>query len=195
MTRSVQLGATVLALVLSGSGCSRGTRGVESASPVPGTFMAALAPPQGVETAARGRAEFVFNGTRVEYVINVSEIEGVMAAHIHQGQTRLVIVPFHVDQPSGDSTGVLVRGTFTPADVSASSPVTFNELVNLMRTGGVYVNVHTEANPGGEIRGEIGVAPTSASRDTTPGRSAGPQRQGQDKPSPTRAGEADHSGM
>ena len=32
-------------------------------------------------------------------------------------------------------------------------------LIALMRTGNVYVNVHTSNNPGGEVRGQI--MPTS----------------------------------
>ncbi|HET9487001.1 MAG TPA: CHRD domain-containing protein [Chryseosolibacter sp.] len=32
---------------------------------------------------------------------------------------------------------------------------TFEDLVERMRTGGAYVNAHTPAYPGGEIRGQI----------------------------------------
>jgi hypothetical protein len=32
------------------------------------------------------------------------------------------------------------------------------ELLEAMRTGGAYVNVHTLAHPGGEIRGHVLVA-------------------------------------
>lgn len=174
MARFHGSGPTMLALLLTASGCSVGASGGREASPEPARFMAALTPPQGAETEASGTAEFDFDGTTVEYVINVADITGATAAHIHQAGTRLVIVPIHVDRPTSDSTGVLVTGTFTAADVSASSPVAFNELIELMRTGGAYVNVHTQANPGGEIRGEIGVAARAASRtparDSTGGR-------------------------
>jgi hypothetical protein len=52
----------------------------------------------------------------------------------------------------------------TSAIFTASGPVTsFVEAIAAIRAGTTYFNLHTTANPGGEIRGQIGVtvaAPT-----------------------------------
>lgn len=53
-----------------------------------------------------------------------------------------------------------LTGTFTAANLDPGGGfATFAEAVNAMlTTGNTYINVHTVGNPGGEIRGQIGVA-------------------------------------
>ena len=51
-------------------------------------------------------------------------------------------------------TGALVSGTLS-AGANIGGSMTFDQLLEKMRAGTVYVNVHTTANPGGEIRGQI----------------------------------------
>lgn len=46
--------------------------------------------------------------------------------------------------------------TALPAGFGATARERFDSLLVLLRTGGVYVNVHNRANPGGHIRGQIG---------------------------------------
>ena len=53
-----------------------------------------------------------------------------------------------------------VTGTITPAGVvgpaaQGIAPGEFGELVSAIRAGATYVNVHTTANPGGEIRAQL----------------------------------------
>ena len=62
--------------------------------------------------------------------------------------------PAHSFQPergkhTGTVNGVLVAGAAT------RSRIPFDSLVVLMRNGNAYVNLHTTAFPGGEIRGQI----------------------------------------
>lgn len=67
------------------------------------------------------------------------------AAHIHPGAVGVngpVLIPM-VQGPPGTWT-VVAGATLTPAQVAA------------FRAGELYVNVHTAANPGGEIRAQIG---------------------------------------
>jgi hypothetical protein len=40
-------------------------------------------------------------------------------------------------------------------DSSAVTGVSYEELLNAMRSGNAYVNVHTTTYPGGEIRGIV----------------------------------------
>jgi hypothetical protein len=57
--------------------------------------------------------------------------------------------------------GGTISGTITPADVGAGGAAqgleagNFDELVSAMRSGAMYVNVHSVDRPGGEIRGQL----------------------------------------
>jgi hypothetical protein len=83
----------------------------------------------------------------------------ITAAHVHEapfGQAGDPVIPF------GLSMSELVPGLRLGCVAGAERGV----LSGLFTTpGGFYVNVHTEANPGGEIRGQVfdpkGVATTS----------------------------------
>ena len=49
-------------------------------------------------------------------------------------------------------TGVLVAGV---SSLTPGAGMTFDRLLTLLRTDSAYVNVHTTAHPGGEIRGTV----------------------------------------
>ena len=57
--------------------------------------------------------------------------------------------------------GGTISGTITPADVGPGGAAqgleqgNFGELVSALRSGAMYVNVHTADRPGGEIRGQL----------------------------------------
>jgi hypothetical protein len=117
-------------------------------------------PPRG--TAAQGRVQYVSDGTTVTYTIEVENITNVFGAHIHSaaagvnGPIRVFFFGGGSPNPGGpiSFTGksILVQGRFTAADVSG---VSFADLLNQMRNGQAYTNVHTSAFPGGEMRGQI----------------------------------------
>lgn len=61
---------------------------------------------------------------------------------------------------SGTFSGVLASGTLTPKSLSSSecygcNGFTFSELISQIESGNTFVNVHTVANPGGELQGTI----------------------------------------
>jgi predicted lipoprotein with Yx(FWY)xxD motif len=69
-----------------------------------------------------------------------------------------------------------MTGTLSSADFSASGSVTtFAQAVAAIRAGTTYFNLHPTANPGGEIRGQIGVsvAPPASSTQAVKGRVIG----------------------
>jgi len=56
----------------------------------------------------------------------------------------------------GKFTGVLARGTLTAAELQGPlQGKTIGDLVDQIKAGTAYVNVHTEKYPAGEIRGQI----------------------------------------
>ncbi len=108
-----------------------------------------------VVTAATGEGTVVISAdeSTIWYVVEYSGLSGpVIAAHIHDGAAGVaggVILPL-----SGSASPMV--GTLTAADFSASGTITtFAEAIDALQTGGAYFNVHTAANPGGEIRGQI----------------------------------------
>ena len=57
---------------------------------------------------------------------------------------------------TGKVSGLLSRGAITAAQlVGPLKGKTLADLLEQIRDGNTYVNVHTRAHPGGEIRGQI----------------------------------------
>ena len=108
-----------------------------------------------VATAATGEGTAVISpdGSTITYIVMYSGLSGpVTAAHIHTGAAGVaggVILPL----VAGPSPMV---GTLTAANFTASGAITtFAQAVAALQAGTTYFNVHTAANPAGEIRGQI----------------------------------------
>ena len=66
-----------------------------------------------------------------------------------------------------DFDGTIESGTFTAENFEGPlQGQNMTDLVDAIESGQAYVNVHTEANPPGEIRGTIDVAPAASSDDS-----------------------------
>jgi hypothetical protein len=117
----------------------------------------------------QGQAVFELNedGTALHYKLNVANTKNITQSHIHCGEAGVngpvVVFLFGFDAAGVNKNGVLAEGTITsesiiPRDSSATCVGglnSFEMLLERMRNGGAYVNVHTLAYPGGEIRGQI----------------------------------------
>ena len=94
----------------------------------------------------------------LRFELSVSNINAATMAHIHAGGPDAA-GPVMVFLFNGPTTGNNFTGILSSAEITRAS--TFNGSFNLdsvltrMRNGTAYVNVHTSANPGGEIRGQI----------------------------------------
>ncbi|HUJ18197.1 MAG TPA: CHRD domain-containing protein [Nitrospirota bacterium] len=115
-----------------------------------------------VMTKTTGEAIFKLskNGKELTYELKVKEGENVTAAHIHagkKGEEGPPVVPlFGGKKKEGMFSGVLAKGTITDKNlVGPLAGKTIEDLVKMIKEGGAYVNVHTPAHPGGEIRGQI----------------------------------------
>jgi CHRD domain len=125
-------------------------------------------------TLARGAAVFQLSpdGSELSYRLIASNIDNVVASHIHVGPagTNGPVVAFlfgSVPPGGGRTDGVLATGTITAANLVgplAGQPM--SALVDALESGNAYVNVHTNDGvaptdtgpgdfPGGEIRGQI----------------------------------------
>lgn len=115
-----------------------------------------------VMTNATGQTIFKLSkdGSELHYKLIVANIENVAAAHIHaapSGQNGGVVAFLYGDGLiTGRTNGILAEGVITADDLIGSlSGQSLEDLVDLMSSGGTYVNVHTSQKPGGEIRGQI----------------------------------------
>jgi hypothetical protein len=126
-----------------------------------------------VASHAQGQAIFQLNrdGDELHYRLLVRNIVDVTQAHIHCGPAGAngpVVAFLYPDAPPAELipglfSGVLAQGTRTDANIipQPDSPACpggvadLHDLIDKMRSGGAYVNVHTLANPAGEIRGQI----------------------------------------
>jgi hypothetical protein len=119
--------------------------------------------PLQVDSQAQGQAVFKLSedGQSISYKLNVANVDHVFMAHIHQftgvGQNGPIIVWLYPSPtpgpgaPTGRVDGTLVQGTFGPDDLVGG--FTWDQLLDMLRSGDTYVNVHTTENPGGEING------------------------------------------
>ena len=120
-----------------------------------------------VDTNAQGQAVFQLDRARetLSYKLIVANIEDVFMAHIHMapaGANGPVVAwlypaggppPVHIP---GRFNGVLAEASLDKDDlVGPLAGMTMDVLISEIEAGNTYVNVHTLANPGGEVRGQI----------------------------------------
>jgi CHRD domain len=94
------------------------------------------------------------------YMINVTDIDNVTAAHIHSGilgeNGPIVATLFDVDVPIENVNGTLAQGNHTANMLEG--PLLGKQLTDLtmnMQNNTTYVNIHSTDYPDGEIRGQI----------------------------------------
>jgi hypothetical protein len=151
------------------AGCNNDSTGVPTE-----TFHAALnganERPDARTTPATGTADFTLRRDTLFWVINMSNITNVSASHIHIGDANTaagILLPLTGAPPISNThiEGFKAKIDFV-APAVPNAAVTFDQMIDLMRTGGAYVNVHTNDNvapantgpgdfPGGEMRGQI----------------------------------------
>ena len=128
--------------------------------------------PPPATTGAHGNARVVVDraaGT-ITYEVNVYNLPtGLTGSHIHvgpAGSNGPIILDFR-PQTLGISDDFSLSGTLTAADLrpnAAAGIDSFEDAVFSIASGVAYMNVHTQANPGGEIRGQLCPDSPSANR-------------------------------
>lgn len=120
----------------------------------PQTFTAKLTrkdevPP--VNTQATGMAQFQLSpdGKDMNYDLSATNLNGFMMAHIHQGKAGENGQPLTAPLSIG-------KGKITSSDLQGPlAGKQISDLVDIINNGQAYVNVHTDKNQNGEIRGQI----------------------------------------
>jgi hypothetical protein len=120
-------------------------------------------PPGGVVTDTTGKARFEFNDalTALEFELEVEDGVRVTQAHIHcgvagtNGPVIVFLGGFHDRGWDVDGNWI---GDATATDANITNDMcgsTLAEIAQAMKDGRTYANVHTIANVGGEVRGQI----------------------------------------
>ena len=107
-------------------------------------------------SSAAGSATFAVTGGSIVYTINMTGLSGnPTGAHIHVGAVGTagpVVIAF----PGPYTSATTISGTCDATCLKASASITsVDDVLAQMKVGNAYANVHTAANPGGEIRGQI----------------------------------------
>jgi hypothetical protein len=120
------------------------------------------------------------DGPLIEWELRYSDLEGaVQQSHIHfaqagvNGGISVFLCTNLGNGPAGTQPcpppPAVISGTIAAADVSPNIPATqaarnqglgtgeIDELIEALRAGATYVNVHSTTWPGGEVRGQIEV--------------------------------------
>lgn len=121
-----------------------------------------------VETNASGHATFELSadGSELHFEVYIDCIRNVNQGHIHLGgpdENGPVVVWLYPQETQEPETieglqrdFVLAEGTVTEADlVDELEGESLDALAAEMEAGQTYVNIHSEQNPEGEIRGQI----------------------------------------
>lgn len=122
--------------------------------------------PAAILTGATGTAEvFVNLATKdVNYTIQIFNIpSGTTAGHFHVGSAG-VAGPVVVDlaPPRNISNDYVLTGTATAASLRPNAERgirDWDDFIQSLVGGQTYLNIHTAVNPGGEIRGQLTIAP------------------------------------
>lgn len=134
------------------------------------TFIAKLTgdqevPPVVTDTTGRLQIQFNKGATEAEFTLRVSDGVRVTQAHLHcaaagvNGPIVVFLAGFHA--PGWDVDGKWVSNT-TVTDANIVNPAcgtTLAELLQSIRSGNVYVNVHSVAHPAGVVRGQLEAEP------------------------------------
>jgi hypothetical protein len=142
------LGAVTAGVVVA---CSDNTTGIPSGVEIyTAQLNGANEAPTTVTTTATGHAVVTVLGNLVSWKVDIdTPIDSIILGHIHRHAADSVAgnvqVNFNPAATGPGFTGTATVGSATVAD----------SILTIMRAGRGYVNIHTKAHPGGEIRGTL----------------------------------------
>lgn len=148
--RATRVFSVLAALAVIGVSCKDEITGIPAGLEVFTATLNAANEPTPVTSTATGTAIVTVLGNLVSWKVDIlTPIDSIILGHIHRrhpdstaGNVRVDFAP----APTGlDFTGTATVGSATVVD----------SVLALMRAGRGYVNIHTKAYPGGEIRGTL----------------------------------------
>jgi len=168
--RPGRIAVTAVAAAVLAAGCGSDGKGT---GPAVERWSASLSGsnevPAVTTTTASGTASFEAVGdTAISFRVSVTGLTGTTMGHIHTGGSTVNgailvwLLPANgtaAQSPAPQLTGIISTGTIAQSWIRGSTPISLDSLKKLMRARAAYVNVHTSAFGGGEIRGQLAPAP------------------------------------
>ncbi|HJP84561.1 MAG TPA: CHRD domain-containing protein [Gemmatimonadaceae bacterium] len=149
------VGAAVIAFFVASCG--------DSTSPGNKTYVANMIAANeqgGFTSAGSGTFTFVDLGSEIDWTLNLTNMTGVIASHIHLGDVNavgasagpVIINLFVPNAATATLNGQVAHGSITNAN---NANVSLDSLRVLFNNGHAYANVHTTAHTSGEIRDQV----------------------------------------
>ncbi|MBI5118992.1 CHRD domain-containing protein [Candidatus Poribacteria bacterium] len=115
---------------------------------------AQVAPP--VSTTGSGLADLTINPAirTIDFRLDVSNIADLEGAHVHSGLPG-ENGPAIFELTSGAFGSPLIGAVGLDDLIPAPGIANFNDVINAMNNGSLYVDVHSATHPDGEVRGQI----------------------------------------
>ncbi|WP_282134275.1 CHRD domain-containing protein [Seonamhaeicola maritimus] len=113
------------------------------------------------ETRATGEAivKISKDESMIYFKVMVANIKDVRAAHFHKAPAGsnggVIIGLFLGPKKEGKFNGILTEGYITSASFSEDGENRLPLLIQDIRAGNIYINVHTDTFPPGELRGQL----------------------------------------
>jgi hypothetical protein len=124
--------------------------------------MGEVPPPSLGSATPSGTVSFTVNPDSLSYKVTAMGLSSpVTVAHVHAGGPGVagpVVVPLTIS-PGSDPGTASGEGTIDAGAIKGKNPdgsaMTMKDVIAAIQGGSTYVNVHTQNNPKGEIRGQI----------------------------------------
>ena len=111
-----------------------------------------------VDTAGQCQTVFKVRGDGLDYRLVIANVREVVAAHLHcapEGVNGPIGITLFGGAPVSTS-GILAQGPILAPDIgNGCNWVDLDDVIAALAAGDTYVNVHTVANPAGEVRGQV----------------------------------------
>jgi hypothetical protein len=104
----------------------------------------------------------------IDFTLAISGLLNITETHLHlgsAGQNGPVLFTLAGANVANRSA------TLTAADLRLTSDVTFDEAIEAILSGNAYIQVHTQAGPSGELRGNLGPVRIVGTAPVQPGGS------------------------
>jgi hypothetical protein len=162
--RMMSAASAAIAAMLGTAGLSVACNSDDATGPAPVVFTATLnaaneKQTNPVNSAATGSATLTLRSNdSLDFTVMAANLtNAAIASHIHVGGLAVsgpIVNGFAIN--SGVTTGTVTSGTIVLSKlVAGANQVTGDSLRVLLNNGNAYVNVHTTAFQGGEIRGQV----------------------------------------
>jgi hypothetical protein len=115
------------------------------------------------ESNATGTAEILFNNdsSQASYSVNTTGFDKITGGHIHDGSEGVngdIVVGLSKEKSATNEDNATISFSGDIKNDDLQGPLEgkeISDLASLINNGSAYVNIHTEDNPNGAIRGQL----------------------------------------